>query len=47
MRTGWTGCGGFPQDFQVGLFAAIPALCAVIAMYVMSHFADRAPDRRP
>ncbi|MEU0199263.1 MULTISPECIES: MFS transporter [unclassified Streptomyces] len=35
------------SSFQIGLLSAIPWICAVIAMYTMSHFTDRAPDRRP
>ncbi|WP_435283455.1 MFS transporter [Streptomyces koelreuteriae] len=35
------------SPFQIGLLSAIPWVCAVIAMYTMSHFTDRAPDRRP
>ncbi|MEU6918205.1 MFS transporter [Streptomyces olindensis] len=35
------------SPFQIGLLSAIPWICAVIAMYTMSHFTDRAPDRRP
>ncbi|MEV6379959.1 MFS transporter [Streptomyces sp. NPDC051773] len=35
------------SPFQVGLLSAIPWICAVIAMYSMSRFTDRAPDRRP
>ncbi|MGW0870690.1 MFS transporter [Streptomyces sp. NPDC002740] len=35
------------SSFQVGLLSAIPAVCSMIAMYSMSHFTDRAPDRRP
>lgn len=35
------------SPFRVGLLSAIPWICAVIAMYTMSHFTDRAPDRRP
>ncbi|MFF5563456.1 MFS transporter [Streptomyces sp. NPDC012623] len=35
------------SPFQIGLLSAIPWICAVIAMYSMSHFTDRAPDRRP
>ncbi|MGW2516093.1 MFS transporter [Streptomyces sp. NPDC001617] len=34
-------------SFQVGLLSAIPALASIIGMYSMSHFTDRAPDRRP
>lgn len=35
------------SPFQVGLLTAVPWICAVIAMYTMAHFTDRAPDRRP
>ncbi|MPY54681.1 MFS transporter [Streptomyces acidicola] len=35
------------SPFQVGLLSAIPWICAVIAMYTVSHFTDGAPDRRP
>jgi len=35
------------SPFQIGLLSAIPWICAVIAMYTVSHFADNAPDRRP
>ncbi|PWG10426.1 MFS transporter [Streptomyces sp. V2] len=35
------------SSFQVGLLSAIPAVCSMIAMYSMSHFTDRAEDRRP
>jgi len=35
------------SPFQVGLLSAIPWICAVIAMYSMAHFTDRARDRRP
>ncbi|MEU0189579.1 MFS transporter [Streptomyces afghaniensis] len=35
------------SSFQIGLLSAIPWICAVIAMYTMAHFTDRAPDRRP
>lgn len=35
------------SSFQVGLLTAVPWICAVIAMYTMAHFTDRAPDRRP
>ncbi|WP_246113934.1 MFS transporter [Streptomyces montanus] len=35
------------SSFEVGLLSAIPWICAVIAMYSMSHFTDRARDRRP
>ncbi|MGW2262420.1 MFS transporter [Streptomyces sp. NPDC001780] len=35
------------SPFQIGLLSAIPWICAVIAMYTVSHFADGAPDRRP
>ncbi|MFF3328571.1 MFS transporter [Streptomyces sp. NPDC002888] len=35
------------SSFQVGLLSAIPAVCSMVAMYSMSHFTDRAPDRRP
>ncbi|MFF9038241.1 MFS transporter [Streptomyces sp. NPDC014892] len=35
------------SPFQIGLLSAIPWICAVIAMYSMSRFTDRAPDRRP
>ncbi|MEU7321580.1 MFS transporter [Streptomyces griseoviridis] len=35
------------SSFQVGLLSAIPAICSMIAMYSMSRFTDRAPDRRP
>ncbi|MEU5594254.1 MFS transporter [Streptomyces sp. NPDC020298] len=35
------------SSFQVGLLSAIPAIFSIIAMYSMSHFTDRAPDRRP
>ncbi|MGI5456355.1 MFS transporter [Streptomyces sp. CA-249302] len=35
------------SSFQVGLLSAIPAVASIIGMYSMSHFTDRAPDRRP
>ncbi|MFJ3667864.1 MFS transporter [Streptomyces sp. NPDC090106] len=35
------------SSFQVGLLSAIPAICSMLAMYPLSHFTDRAPDRRP
>ncbi|MDO0913362.1 MFS transporter [Streptomyces sp. DT2A-34] len=35
------------SSFEVGLLTAVPWICAVIAMYTMAHFTDRAPDRRP
>lgn len=35
------------SSFQVGLLTAVPWICAVIAMYTVSHFTDKAPDRRP
>ncbi|WP_406494132.1 MFS transporter [Streptomyces sp. NBC_01604] len=35
------------SPFQVGLLTAVPWICAVIAMYTVSHFTDKAPDRRP
>lgn len=35
------------SSFQVGLLTAVPWICAVIAMYTLSHFTDGAPDRRP
>ncbi|WP_328425755.1 MFS transporter [Streptomyces sp. NBC_00443] len=35
------------SPFQVGLLSAIPWICAVIAMYTVSHFTDGTPDRRP
>ncbi|MFD3503309.1 MFS transporter [Streptomyces sp. NPDC058676] len=35
------------SSFQVGLLTAVPWICAVIAMYTVSHFTDGAPDRRP
>ncbi|WP_217242966.1 MFS transporter [Streptomyces sp. AC555_RSS877] len=35
------------SSFQVGLLTAVPWICAVIAMYTVSHFTDAAPDRRP
>ncbi|MDQ1017774.1 MFS transporter [Streptomyces afghaniensis] len=35
------------SSFQIGLLSAVPWICAVIAMYTMAHFTDRAPDRRP
>ncbi|MFJ3801951.1 MFS transporter [Streptomyces sp. NPDC090088] len=35
------------SPFEVGLLAAVPAIASMIAMYSMSHFTDRAPDRRP
>ncbi|MFF0161497.1 MFS transporter [Streptomyces sp. NPDC005263] len=35
------------SPFQVGLLTAIPWICAVIAMYTVSHYTDKAPDRRP
>ncbi|GAA2764279.1 hypothetical protein GCM10010103_33200 [Streptomyces paradoxus] len=35
------------SPFQIGLLSAIPWICAVVAMYTMSHFTDRAADRRP
>ncbi|MDX3843321.1 MFS transporter [Streptomyces europaeiscabiei] len=35
------------SPFQIGLLSAIPWICAVIAMYSVSRFTDRAPDRRP
>ncbi|MDN0200444.1 MFS transporter [Streptomyces sp. S.PNR 29] len=35
------------SSFQVGLLAAVPPVCSIIAMYSMSRFTDRAPDRRP
>ncbi|MFD7710641.1 MFS transporter [Streptomyces sp. NPDC059786] len=35
------------SPFEIGLLAAVPWICAVAAMYTVSHFTDRAPDRRP
>jgi MFS family permease len=35
------------SSFQVGLLSAIPAVCSILAMYPMSHYTDRRPDRRP
>ncbi|MFI5677214.1 MFS transporter [Streptomyces cellulosae] len=35
------------SPFQVGLLTAVPWICAVIAMYTVSHYTDKAPDRRP
>ncbi|MFF7652951.1 MFS transporter [Streptomyces sp. NPDC007983] len=35
------------SPFQIGLLSAIPWICAVIAMYTMSRYTDRMPDRRP
>nr|WP_236670111.1 hypothetical protein [Streptomyces antimycoticus] len=35
------------SSFQIGLLTAIPWICAVIAMYMMSRYTDRMPDRRP
>ncbi|MGW7206383.1 MFS transporter [Streptomyces sp. NPDC054837] len=35
------------SSLQVGLLSAIPAVCSMVAMYSMSRFTDRAPDRRP
>lgn len=35
------------SSFQVGLLTAVPWICAVIAIYTVSHFTDKAPDRRP
>jgi MFS family permease len=35
------------SSFEVGLLSAIPWICAVIAMYTVSHFTDGSPDRRP
>jgi MFS family permease len=35
------------SSFEVGLLSAIPWICAVIAMYTVSHYTDKAPDRRP
>ncbi|MFE6620695.1 MFS transporter [Streptomyces sp. NPDC057740] len=35
------------SSFEVGLLSAIPWICAVIAMYTVSHFTDGTPDRRP
>ncbi|MEV7394754.1 MFS transporter [Streptomyces sp. NPDC091215] len=35
------------SPFEVGLLAAVPAIASMIAMYSMSHFTDRSPDRRP
>jgi MFS family permease len=34
-------------SFQVGLLSAIPAICSIMAMYPLSHFTDKRPDRRP
>lgn len=35
------------SSFQVGLLAAVPPVCSIVAMHSMSHFTDRAQDRRP
>ncbi|MEV0638204.1 MFS transporter [Streptomyces sp. NPDC050619] len=35
------------SSFEVGLLSAIPWICAVIAMYTVSHYTDGTPDRRP
>ncbi|AEM84968.1 MFS transporter [Streptomyces violaceusniger] len=35
------------SSFQIGLLTAVPWICAVIAMYTMSRYTDRLPDRRP
>jgi MFS family permease len=35
------------SSFEIGLLTAVPWICAVIAMYTVSHFTDGVPDRRP